>query len=493
MQQGKRSLTDISDQELHAIYDSGREATVSFMRFLLDRIKSIEQTLLRQQDEIKNLKEQLAKNSKNSSKPPSSDGPFQAPKSLRKKSGKSVGGQKGHKGETLRMSETPDRIEELFPDTCERCHKSLQQDNVVGCEARQVFDIPKPNLEVTEYRAYSKECSHCDHVTAAKFPSTVHHKVQYGPNLRATMMYFRHQNYIPTERLAEIFSDVFNVHISEGTIINTTRMLGESLADFEASTSARISKAPIIHCDETGIKINGVLHWLHSASTTTHTAFMPHENRGIKAMADFGILPGYSGRVIHDAWPGYFDFDCLHGLCNAHHLRDLTFIHEVCGQAWAGKMIRLLLKIKEEASAAASRQRQIGPKMRKRFERRYMTIVREGERVNPVPVLDSSSRKRGRKKRGKARCLVDRLRGRRKDVLAFMYDTSVPFDNNLSERDIRMSKVHQKVSGGFRSMRGASDFCRIRGFISTVRKHGKNVLGFLVKVFQKQDIASELS
>lgn len=475
----------ITKQELYEVYNAGKENCVLFMRLLIDKIEKLEEIINELQEKVRHLESKISKDSHNSNKPPSSDGMFQAPKSQRKKTGKSVGGQKGHKGTTLRVSRTPDKIEVINPEICDCCGISLKNENIVDYERRQVVDTPAPVASITEYAAGIAECPKCHTISKGKFPSYVTNRIQYGPNIRAFMMYFRHQNFIPTERLAEVISDIFNLKISEATIINTTCTLSDCLEDFESAIAEKIQEAPIIHCDETGIKINGKLHWLHSAGTPDLTAFLSHEKRGTIAMHDFGILPGYTGRVIHDGWQSYYKFECNHGLCNAHHLRELTFVHEELGQVWAGKMKRLLLKIKDEADMARSLNQQISIENIKKFESWYQAILRGGVRANPVED-NPAARKRGRKKKGKARCLIDRFRERYQDVLAFMYDTSVPFDNNLAERDIRMTKVHQKISGGFRSTRGAFDFCRIRGIISTVRKQEKNVLEFLVKVFENQ-------
>jgi transposase len=488
MQKWKEKPYHITDSELHEIYSTGPETTILFIKTLLDKLQTLEVIVARQEIEIQQMKEQLAKNSRNSSKPPSSDGFTKkpVPKSQRKKSGKRPGGQRGHEGTTLQRSEKPDETVTLSPAQCSHCHESLDTSNVVRTAKRQVIDIPQPRTITTEFIAETKECSHCHTLTSADFPPQVTQVIQYGPYLRSLMIYFREQNFIPTERLAEVFHDVFGFSISEATLINTTRRCGDLLVDFETEVVERLIHADVIHCDETGINVGGKLHWMHSVSNAWFTAYFPHAKRGKEAMDAIGILPRYQGTAIHDGWQSYFNYFCNHGLCNSHHLRELTFAEEECGQKWAGKLITLLLEMKKEVEMACTLEKEIPGRLRDEYEQRYDAILREGVKKNPI-YNDGVSR-RGRKKRGKIRCLVDRLKDHKKETLAFLYDGTIPFDNNQAERDIRMNKIQQKVSGGFRSFEAAIAFSRIRCFISTIRKHDLNVMNALVSLFNNQNV-----
>jgi transposase len=482
----------LSDSELYGLYSTGPETTILFIKTLLDRLQALEVFVKRQEVELQNLKETLAKNSRNSSKPPSSDGfnKKPTPKSQRKKSGKRPGGQQGHEGRTLQRCENPDETQTLSPTLCSHCHESLDDGTVVRTVKRQVIDMPKPRTITTEFIAETKECSHCHTLTDADFPSYVTQGIQYGPYLRSLMIYFREQNFIATERLAEVFHDVFGLSISEATFINTTRRCGDLLAGFETEVIEQLVHADVIHCDETGINVGGKLHWMHSVSNALFTAYFPHAKRGKEAMDAIGILPRYQGTAIHDGWQSYFNYFCKHGLCNSHHLRELTFAEEECSQKWAGKLIALLLEMKKEVETACTLEKEIPGDLRKAYELRYDAILREGVRNNPIH--NDGVRRKGRKKRGKIRCLVDRLKDHKMETLAFFYDGTIPFDNNQAERDIRMNKVQQKVSGGFRSFGAAKSFSRIRGFISTIRKHDLNVIDALVSLFNNQDVLAFL-
>jgi transposase len=484
MQEEETGYSNYHDRELYAIYDAGREVTVQFIKTLIERIRSLEIAVEKQAQAISELKQQLGKNSHNSNKPPSSDNPFdgQKTKSLRKKTGKKPGGQEGHPGKTLRKSTAPDRTEIITPKTCGECGSSLENARVISVEKRQVFDIPKPELTITEFINEERECGCCGATTGGMFPFHASQNVQYGPNIRAMIAYFRQRNFIPTERMAEIFSDLFGLSISEATFINTTRKCSDLLSNYEAKAREILKASPVIHCDETGIMVNGKLFWIHNVSNDQTTLQMAHEKRGKEAINAMGILPSYTGTAIHDSWQSYFDYACQHGLCNAHHLRELTFVETEIGQKWAGRMIDLLLEMKKAAAKALILKRQVDKPRIDLFMEQYHAILRTAIRKNPI--IDDGIHRRGRKKKSKTRNLVDRLRNRWKETCAFLLDVLIPFDNNQAERDIRMTKVQQKVSGGFRSFEAAKDFCRIRGFLSTLRKQGFNVFDGLVNLFQ---------
>jgi transposase len=408
---------------------------------------------------------------------------------VRKSSGKKPGGQKGHKGTTLRMVDSPDIIKVHKVERCGHCGQSLRGKKVLGYDRRQVFDLPPIKVEVTEHQTEIKECGGCGTLTTAEFPEEVRHKVQYGPGLKATAGYIKGYGLLSYERAAELFEDLFGVPLSGGTLVNIDREIGERLEEVNKRIKEQILDSPIVHFDETGMRIEGKLHWLHVAGTEEATYYMPHGKRGSQAIDAIGILPSFEGIAVHDGWSSYFNYGCDHALCNAHHLRELIFVHEQDEQSWAKQMIEFLLEVKEKKEK--SKGQQFSVRRIQEFERRYREIVAMGMAANPPPA-EEGKKKRGRKKKSKAANLLGRLRQHEKAVLAFMYDFSVPFHNNLGERDIRMMKVQQKISGTFRSFDGALSFCRIRSYISTVKKRGLNVMSALQDVFSGKRLLPQL-
>lgn len=452
-----------------------------------EQVEILKEKIVWQEKRIKELESQLNKDSHNSSKPPSSDGLKKKTKSLRKKSNKKSGGQKGHKGSTLKSNPNPDIIKELKLCSCPNCNNDLTNEPVISVEKRQEIDIPEIKTITTEYQAETKECTNCDLQITACFPEHINSRVQYGLYLKAFQIYFRNQNYIPTERSKEIFKDIFGVPLSEGTIYNTTCNFSSKLAPFELWVKNKMLESPILHFDETGARIEKLLHWIHSISNEYFTLYSAHEKRGEQAMQDINILPEYNGVAIHDYWKSYLRFDnCDHGLCNTHHLRELIFLYEEEKLNWAKEMIDLLLKIKEEVDKSPSGK--LNKLEAKEYENQFDLIVEKGFSETPLP-MQPQKNKRGRKKKGKAICLLERFRDKKDMVLSFMVNSLVPFDNNLAERDIRMAKLYQKISGCFRTKKGADDFLIIRSFLSTVRKHGLNIIESIQKVLYNQDIA----
>jgi transposase len=476
---------DLSDSELYALYNSGPEITISFIKYILDRIRNIESVIKKQEAKIQELKAIISKNSQNSSKPPSSDGLSKKSviKNLRKKSKRKSGGQPGHPGTNLKLTDTPDVVHTMHVERCCACG-GTQHLKIKGQKRRQVIDV-EIKKTVTEYQADISECFDCGEITTAAFPKEVTQDVQYGSVIEAIIIYMRNQNYIPTERLTEMCLEVFDIPVSEGTITNITNRCSELLKPFDDYVKNKLRQEPVVMFDESGIRIEGSLHWVHSAGTSLYTYYLPHKRRGKLAMDEMGILSGFQGTAIHDGWQSYFDYCCKHGLCNAHHLRELIFLHEEMGQRWAFKMIELLLEIKEKVEKAKAKGMMITENLMHYYRCRFKRIIRSGFRENPVS-NDQYVKKRGRRKKGKIICLLERLKTRIHQVLAFMYDFDVPFDNNQAERDIRMAKLQQKVSGCFRSMEGASDFFRIRSFLSTLRKHKMPVLCSLKNLFQTE-------
>ena len=478
-------------EEIEKVYDQGKEAVVNLVEGLINEFTARIEVLT---NRIDKLESQLAKDSHNSSKPPSSDGlkKKKRTKSQRKKSGKKTGGQKGHKGKNLEMTDSPDETIILSVNKCSCCGESLKDIDARDYDKRQEFEIPRISVHVTEYQGEVKDCPHCGIECKANYPEGITHKTQYGNHLRSIAIYLRNYELIPVERSAEIFEDIFSIPLSEGTIVNTTKRCAEALNGFQQWVLDKLKNSKVVMFDETGVNICGDRHWLHSASTPLLTSYFPHKRRGSEAFNAMGILPSFKGKAVHDHWQAYLKYNCNHVLCNAHHIRELTYVYERYNQAWAKKMIDFLCELKVEVEIFEKQGKLIELTVMKKYERKYKRILKEGFNINPPPE-PAKVKKRGRKNKGKVLCLLERLRDYQKETLAFMYDLDVPFDNNLAERDIRMMKVQQKISGLFRSFCGAEQFCLIRSFISTVKKQEFNVLNAIEKILAGEQIYIEFN
>jgi transposase len=467
-------------EEFRTVYDSGFEATFALVESLSRNVDSLTARL-------QQLEDRLAKNSRNSSKPPSSDDPppKPKPKTLRRSSGKKPGGQEGHPGTTLSLVEDPRHVVLHDPEECEGCGASLSEAEFAsGDERRQMVDIPPLlALEVTEHRALRKRCSGCGHTTTASFPAEVSAAVGYGPRIKALSVYLMNYQLLPYERASELLFDLFGKPApGAGTLHSALESCFEGLQDTEEEIKAGLTGARLGHFDETGLRVCQKGMWVHVASTTKLTHYALHPKRGSQATEEIGILPLFRGVAMHDGLTAYGTYErCEHALCNAHHLRELTFVEEEHEQEWAGQMKALLSEIEEAVREEAARGgRRLASETEGDFERRYQRVLKAGLAANPEP---ERTGKRGRPKQSKGKNLVDRLSKHREAALRFMHDFGVPFDNNQAERDLRMIKVRQKISGGFRTEEGAAAFLRIRGYISTVKKQGENVLAALQSVF----------
>ena len=408
------------------------------------------------------LVNRLGVNSTNSSKPPSTD-PNRKRKSQKKKERK-PGGQKGHVGTTLQKVDNPDRVEEIEID---RRKLPQGQYHHVGYETRQVFDIDISRI-VTEYRAQILENEKGEQFVAS-FPEGVTKAVQYGNSIKAHSVYMSQFQLVPYNRIQDYFKDQIQVPISEGSIFNFNKEAYHLLAEFEEQAKSKLRQSKMAHADETGINIGGKRHWLHGISNELWTVYYPHVNRGTDAMNEMGILPKFAGILCHDHWKPYYKYDCTHALCNAHHLRELTRAWEQDNQKWAIKMKELLEKINKKVINSGGLPEIMESK---KYRQEYRDLIKKAEIECPEPDRPKKKGKRGRIKKSKSRNLLERLRDFEDDVLRFMDVDYVPFSNNLAENDIRMTKVQQKISGCFRSIEGAKIFCRVRGYLSTCRKHG---------------------
>ena len=433
---------------------------------------------------IQELEARLAMNSRNSSKPPSSDGYNKpSPKSSRGTSTRRSGGQPGHEGRTLKQVAHPDQVVQHPVAVCGECGESLQHCPVAVIERRQVFDLPAIQVSVTEHQAEVKVCPCCQSRTRGRFPESVTQAVQYGPRVQGLIGYFSQYQMLPHARLQEVFAQVYGIALSQGTIDNVLGRCHTQLEGFEQAVKEMLTGSAVIHVDETGMRVVSALHWLHVVSTAQAAYYAMDDKRGQEAMERMGVLPAFKGSAVHDHWQSYFVYACQHGMCNAHHLRELRYAVEGYQQSWAGKLIVLLLAAKaavEEAQArgeGALSEERIG-----RWESCYREILKAGEEEMP-PAPESTGR-RGRVKQHKVKNLHDRLVEREVATLAFIRDFSIPFDNNMAERDLRMAKVKQKVSGCFRSLAGAQRFARIRGYVMTAKKQGIGLFDAFVKVFE---------
>jgi len=436
---------------------------------------------------VQELEARLAKDSHNSSKPPSSDGLARKTRSLRRKSGKKAGGQLGHRGEMLRLVAEPDTVVEHRPGICTGCQAPLDAAApVVLRERRQVQDLPPLRLQITEHQALHVRCPACQAVSRGAFPPEAPSRAQYGPRLRALAVYLVEQQLVPYARVQELLRDLFGADLSGGTPVAWVREAAAILEPVEAAIKVALQRTPVLHSDETGVRRAGTLAWAHVSCTSQLTHYAIHPKRGSAATEAIGILPAYTGVSVHDGWKPYqTQTQCRHALCNIHHLRELTFLEEQYQQSWATELKRLLRQMKAATDQARQQgQRQLEAATRDAFVVRFDALLAAGLAANPPP--DRGPRRRGRRKQTPARNLLERLLLGKEQVLAFLHDLTIPFDNNQAERDLRMLKVQQKVSGSFRAPSGAAAFARIRGYLSTLHKQGVALLAALAAVFAGQ-------
>jgi transposase len=432
---------------------------------------------------IQKVEGQLHKDSHNSHLPPSKS--LRLPiKNLRAKTGKSPGGQNGHPGQTLQMVKQPTRTITHPVSRCERCGQDLSGTPVTECERRQVFDIPSFICEVTEYQVEKKKCT-CGHVTTAIFPEIVSAPVQYGINIQTLTSLLVNHEYVSYERISELLEYLIGYRVNEATICSHQDKLYANLTDFEKQVKRHLTTNEVIGNDETGIRIEGKRQWLHATSTPKLTHYAVDPKRGKEATDRIGILPNFQGRTVHDDWKPYYEYEqCRHASCNVHHLRELTFFEEEEKAAWAKPLKDFLLKVKSAVEQAKNEgQEHLDSQSLQEYSLSYSKMLEEALKSLPPPIRIG---KRGKLTKTKQRNFIERLLAHKESVLAFMNDFNVPFDNNLTERDLRMMKLKDKVSGSFRSFHGAECFARIRSYISTVLKNGYNVFEEIKKALLGQ-------
>lgn len=427
---------------------------------------------------IRMLSGKLNKNSSNSSIPPAID-KKRTRGSNKAKSNKKPGGQKGHDGYRLEKSDNPDKIETIEIDPLTLPKGKYRN---AGFDARQVIDF-KITRVITEYRAQVLENANGQQFVA-QFPEFVTRDVQYGYRVKSNAVYLSQFQMIPYARIQDYFAEKMAIPISVGSLFNFNKEAYELLEKFDSVVKSQLIQSSVLNADETGINVNKKTQWLHCASSPLWSYFFPHEKRGREAMNAMGILPDFTGTLVHDHWKPYYTYSCLHALCNSHHIRELEYAGVEDKQVWAANLQALLLeinnKLKKSSTGALTKN------LCTRYRKKYDQIIADGERECPLPEkpMMNGKKKRGRVKKSKSRNLLERLRDYKEDTLRFMSDPFVPFTNNAGENDLRMTKVHQKVSGCFRSIEGAKIFCRIRSYLLTCQKHEVKITDALELLFQ---------
>jgi transposase len=436
------------------------------------------------QAEVRCLRDRTAQNSRNSSRPPSTDGPEQPqPKSLRQRSKRKPGGQPGHPGRTLATSPKPQRVEVHRALECE-CGEDLSQQAAVDFQRRQVFDLPALELQCTEHRAEIKECPCCHRTVVAPFAADVKAPVQYGKNFRALLTYLYDAQLGTSRRIRQMCAEMFGYAVSEATLQSARQEHYEALAPFEERLVEILPLEPVLHADETSVMIAKVRHWLHTLCTPLLTFFAVHLSRGKAAFEAVGIIPRFTGWLMSDFLSSYLSFEnCLHTFCKSHLLRELVFLFEQHHQSWAGDLHDLFLDMHRCVQKRKARDAPMTERGYQRWRKRYWKLLRAGRRANP---LTPEQRANPRAKQSKEQNLLHRLEEFDQSILAFLWNLDLPFTNNEAERAFRMMKVRMKISGCFRTFEGACRHARIRSYISTLRKHGLPVLEYLRRALERR-------
>jgi transposase len=467
------------EDELQALREENR-----LLKALVAELLPLKEQLEEAQARIKDLEDRLAQDSRTSSKPPSSDGLARLPRRARRPSGKRPGGQAGHPGHTLCLVEQPDEVVHHRPPVCRQCREDLSHVPGSLAERRQVLDVPEIRLLCHEHQIEAICCPTCHTISLGSFPAGVSAPVQYGPHLQALAVYLHQGQLLPTARTCEALAALCGCDISEGTLIEWSDLAAERLAPTVERIAELIVASRLQHADETGIRVYGMLHWLHVNSTPFLTHLAWHGSRGREAMDEIGIWPRFGGRGMHDRFVSYDAYGCAHSICGAHLLRDCAGVAQQHEQGWAAQMHDFLLDL----HAACQQWRLAGvgsvpPIERDEWVARFFEILAAGYAAQPPPPSREPGKRAGRHKQSKAKNLLDALLTRAEQVLAILDDLRIPFTNNQAERDLRWAKVQQKISGTFRSATGVTAFCRIRSYLSTMQKQGHPMLSALAAVF----------
>jgi transposase len=431
---------------------------------------------------VEELEARLSKDSHNSSKPPSTDGLAKKTRSLREASGKTPGGQAGHEGKTLKRAQHVDEvIDHPLPEHCQNCGVPLVAGDAQLDERRQVFDIPVARYQVTEHRRWQVRCA-CGQVHQSQLPEGVTELVQYGPNVRALAVHLTQGQLLPLGRSAQLIAQLFGLKVSPATVLAWIDQASGLLHPQVAGIAQVLVDTPVAHADESGLRVASRLHWLHTVASDTHTWYGVHAKRGMLAIAAHGLLPKRMATLVHDCWKPYWQLDCEHALCNAHLLRELTFLHETTRQRWPKRMIGLLVAARNRCEAARQDARTaLSARQIRRIFTDYEAILVKAQASHPQAARHT--KRRGRVKQTTAFNLIRRMREHTAEVLRFVTNLRVPFTNNLGERAIRMPKVKQKISGCFRTFNGAQNFCTIRSYLDTMHKQGHNLFEVLRQTF----------
>jgi transposase len=444
---------------------------------LLARIHQLEQQVQQLQQQLQALNDRLAQNSRNSSRPPSTDRPeAPRPKSLRRQSGRKPGGQPGHPGRTLQFCDSPQHTHIHPLRRCE-CGEDLSGQPAIDFQRRQVFDLPSLSLECTEHRAEIKECPGCGALAAAAFPAEVSAPVQYGKNFRTLLTYLYDAQEGTSGRIGEMGQEMFGYALSEATLQSARQELSEALAPFEERLVQILPQEPVLCADETSCLINKVNYWLHTLCTPLLTFFAVHPKRGKEAFEAIGILPKFKGWLMHDFFSSYLGYGaCWHTFCKGHLMRELVFLAEQHHQGWAQGLCDLFREMLQCVRERKARDAPLTEAEYKEWRRRYRKLLHTGRQANPLTPSQAAAK---RLKQTKEQNLLDRLEDWEDFILAFLWAWELPFTNNEAERVFRMIKVRLKISGCFRTLEGACRHARIRSYISTLRKHGLPVLEYL--------------
>src|SRR5947209_4877642 len=467
------------EEELQALREENR-----LLKALVAELLPLKEQLAQANARIKELEERVAKDSRTSSKPPSSDGLARLPRRSRPPSGKRPGGQAGHPGHTLSMVEQPDEVVRHRPKVCSQCRQDLSAVPGRVTERRQVLDVPEIRLLAQEHQIEVICCPTCHTTSLGSFPAAVSAPVQYGPNMQALAVYLHQGQLLPTARTCQALASICGCQISEGTLIQWSELAAERLAPTVERIADLIVASPLQHGDETGIRVYGMLHWLHVNCTRFLTHLAWHASRGREAMNEIGIWPRFAGRGMHDRLASYDGYDCAHSICGAHLVRECAAVAQQEHQQWAAEMQGFLLDLHDACHQWRLLHLSAVPAIeRDDWVARYFEILAAGYAAQPPPPASPPAKRKGRRKQSKAKNLLDALLGRAEQVLALLDDLRIPFTNNQAERDLRLAKVQQKISGTFRSATGVTAFCRIRSYLSTMHKQGHSMLSALTAVF----------